>query len=63
MTSKIKILGQNLALSEGHFDNFGGQKSRFLDFLKFFLGMFRSSGVSREKPQGGGVFFRFFERG
>ena len=34
MTSKIKILGQNLALWEGHFDHFGGQKSRFLDFLK-----------------------------
>ena len=42
MTSKIKILGQNLALWEGHFDHFGGQKSRFLDFLKVFLELFRS---------------------
>ena len=42
MTSKIKIVGQNLALWEGHFDDFGGQKSRFLDFLKVVLEMFRS---------------------
>ena len=42
MTSKIKILGQNLALWEGHFDHFGGQKSRFLDFLKVVLELFRS---------------------
>ena len=42
MTSKIKILGQNLALLEGHFDHFGGQKSRFLDILKVVLELFRS---------------------
>ena len=42
MTSKIKILGQNLALWEGHFDHFGAQKSRFLDILKVGLEMFRS---------------------
>ena len=42
MTSKIKILGQNLALWEGHFDHFQGQKSRFLGFLKVVLEMFRS---------------------
>ena len=41
MTSKIKILGQKLALWEGHFDHFGVQKSRFLDFLKVVLEMFR----------------------
>ena len=41
MTSKIKILGQNLALLEGHFDHFGGQKSRFFDFLKVGLELFR----------------------
>ena len=34
MTSKIKIFGQ--------LDHFGGQKSRFLDFLKVVLEMFRS---------------------
>ena len=42
MTSKIKIFGQNLALWEGHFDHFQGQKTRFLDFLKVVLEMFRS---------------------
>ena len=42
MTSKIKILCQNLALWEGHFDHFQGQKSRFLGFLKVVLEMFRS---------------------
>ena len=42
MTSKIKIVGQNLALWEGHFDHFGGQKSRFFDFLTVVLEMFRS---------------------
>ena len=42
MTSKIKILGQKLALWEGHFDRFAGQKSRFLDFLKVGLELFRS---------------------
>ena len=42
MTSKIKIFGQNLALWEGHFDHFQGQKSRFLGFLKVVLEMFRS---------------------
>ena len=42
MASKIKILGQNLALWEGHFDDFGVQKSRFLDILKVGLELFRS---------------------
>ena len=42
MTYKIKILGQNLALCEGHFDHFGVKKSRFLDFLKVGLELFRS---------------------
>ena len=42
MTSKIKIFGQKLALWEGHFDHFGGQKSCFLDFLKVALEMLRS---------------------
>ena len=42
ITSKIKILGKNLALWEGHFDYFGAQKSRFLDILKVGLEMFRS---------------------
>ena len=37
MTSKIQILCQNLGLWEGHFDNFQGQKTRFLDFLKVGL--------------------------
>ena len=37
MTPKIKILGQNLGLWEGHFDHFQGQKTRFLDFLKVGL--------------------------
>ena len=42
MTSKIKILGQNLALEGGHFDHFWGQKSHFLDFFKVDLELFRS---------------------
>ena len=42
MTPKIKMLCQNLGLWEGHFDHFGGQKNRFLDFLKVVLEMFRS---------------------
>jgi len=42
LTSKMKIFGQKLALWEGHFDHFGGRKSRFLDFLKVVLEMFRS---------------------
>ena len=42
LTSKIKNVGQNLALWEGHFDHFGGQKSRFFDFLKVVLEMLRS---------------------
>ena len=42
MTSKIKILCQNLALLGGHFDHFGAQKSRFLDILKVGLELFRS---------------------
>ena len=42
MTSKIQILGQNLALWEGHFDNFQGQESRFLDLFKALLELFRS---------------------
>merc|ERR1712155_158459 len=42
MTTKIKILWQNLALWEGHFDHFGGKKSRFLEFLKVGLELFRS---------------------
>ena len=37
MTSNIKILSQKLALWEGHFDHFWGQKSRFLDFLEGVL--------------------------
>ena len=42
LTSKIKNFGQKLALWEGHFHHFGGQKSRFLDFLKVVLEMLRS---------------------
>merc|ERR1711923_307945 len=42
MTSKIKIVCQKFALGEGHFDHFGVQKSRFLDFLKVVLELFRS---------------------
>ena len=42
LTSKIKILDQNLTLRGGHFDHFQGQKSRFLGFLKVVLEMFRS---------------------
>ena len=42
MTSKIKILGQKSTLWEGHFDHFGVQKSRFFDFLKVVLELFRS---------------------
>ena len=42
MTSKIEIYGQILALGECHFDNFQGQKTSFLDFLKVALELFRS---------------------
>ena len=42
MTPKIKILGQNLAPWEGHFDHFQGQKTRFQGFLKVGLELFRS---------------------
>ena len=42
LTSKIKIFGQNLALWEGHFDHFGGKKTRFLGFFKVGLELFRS---------------------
>ena len=42
MTTKIKVLGQNLVLWEGHFDHFQGKKTHFLDFLKVVLEMFRS---------------------
>ena len=38
MTSKNKTFGQNIA----DFDHLGGKKSRFLDFLKVVLEMFRS---------------------
>ena len=56
MTSKIKILGQNLALRKGHFDHFQGLKS--LDF--FFYGIrtrgrapgAQDSGYFPEGPQG-----------
>ena len=34
MTSKIKILGKNLARGEGRFDHFHDQKTRFLGFFK-----------------------------
>ena len=40
MISKIKILRHNLALWEGHFDYFHGQKTRFMDFLKVALMLF-----------------------
>ena len=36
------MLGQNLALCEGNFDHFQGQKTRFLGFLKVHLEMFSS---------------------
>ena len=42
MTSKIKIVGQILALREDHFDNFWAQKTRFLGFLKVVLELFTS---------------------
>ena len=42
MTSKIQIVGQNLALGKGSFDHFQGQNTRFLDFLKVSLELFRS---------------------
>ena len=38
MTSKIKILCQNLALWEVHFDNFVGQKSRFFGLFESCFG-------------------------
>ena len=42
MTSKIKILCQNMSLKEGNFGYFQGQKTCFLEFLKVGLEMFRS---------------------
>ena len=42
LTSKIKNVGQKLALCEGYFDHFGGPKSRFFDFFKVVLEMLRS---------------------
>ena len=39
---KIQILGQKFTLCEGHFDNFQGQKTRFLVLLKVVLEIFRS---------------------
>ena len=33
MTSEIKILAQNLALWDCHFDYFQGQKTRFLEVV------------------------------
>ena len=42
MTSKIKILGQTLALREGHVDHFQGQKTRFPGFLKVSLELSKS---------------------
>ena len=41
MTSKIKIFGQILALWEGHFNHFWGQKSGFWDFFKVVLELLR----------------------
>ena len=44
MTLKIEILGQNLLILadlRGHFDHFGGQKSRFFDFFKVVLDLLR----------------------
>ena len=42
MSSKIKIVCQNLGLFEGHFDHFQGQKTCFLNILKVGLELFRS---------------------
>ena len=42
MASQIKFLRPNLALWEGHYDHFQGQKTRFLGFLKVGLELFRS---------------------
>ena len=42
MTSKIENFSPNLALWEGHFDDFQGQKIRFMSFLKVGLELFRS---------------------
>ena len=39
---KTTISTPNLALREGHFYHFRGQKSRFLDFLKVVVEIFRS---------------------
>ena len=59
MTFKIKIVGQILALWEGHFDQFRGQKTRFLGFMIGCLELFRSylSIFGLERP-----FFRFIFR-
>ena len=40
MTFKIQILSQNVALWEGHFDEFCGKKNCFWTFLKVVLEMF-----------------------
>ena len=42
LTSKIKILDQNLALCDCHFVHFQGQKTCFLGFLKVVLELFRN---------------------
>ena len=42
MRSSIKILS-TLGISKGHLDNFGGQRSRFLDFSIFALELFIGS--------------------
>ena len=41
MTSKIKILCQILALREGNFGHFQGQKTGLLGFMKVGVEMFR----------------------
>ena len=45
MTSKIKILCQNLVLWEDHFDLVQGKKTNILEFLKLVVGMFRGCQV------------------
>ena len=40
MAPKIKIQGHILALWEGHFDDFYGQKTSFLNFLRVILEQF-----------------------
>ena len=42
MTSTIEILGRILTLWEGHFRPFQGQKTRFLEFFKVALDLFRN---------------------